>query len=218
MLIHRCVATAYGSSTSPGFETATTGTWQLGATVDYWAKPVLGCLVSTTKTASDMIAALDAAVTSAEALIGMPLVDDCVDPATGEVEALTDGDRQRCGDAVSGGGCLVRSPAVDAPRPDPSSSTDHPETLNPTTPRPQILRKKADSGHVQPKLRTREPLMAAGALVSSDALAVRSDRKHLPRPRPDAQNGGGKDDDAGGCCHSSRHIPACHSDGQQSAP
>lgn len=87
------------------FETATTGTWQLAATVDYWAKPVLGCVVSTTKTASDMIAALNAAVAAAEALIGTPLADDCVDPATGEVEALI---------VVTDNGPAMRSAAVAA--------------------------------------------------------------------------------------------------------
>ena len=87
------------------FVTATTGTWQLGAAVDYWAKPVLGCLVSTAKTAPDMIAALDTAVTAAETLIGMPLVDDCVDPSTGQVEALI---------VVTDNGPAMRSAAVAA--------------------------------------------------------------------------------------------------------
>ena len=87
------------------FETASEATWQLGATVDYWAKPVLECRVSTTKTASDMIAALDAAVTSAEHLIGGSLADDCVDPFTGEIEPLI---------VVTDNGPAMRSAAVAA--------------------------------------------------------------------------------------------------------
>src|SRR5690606_28822353 len=66
------------------FATAIEGTWQLGGTVDYWAKVALGCRTSATKTASDMIAGLDEAVAAAEELLGYPLVEDCVDPATGE--------------------------------------------------------------------------------------------------------------------------------------
>lgn len=87
------------------FETASEATWQLGATVDYWAKPVLECRVSTTKTASDMIAALDAAVTSAENLIGIPLAGDCVNPVTGELEPLI---------VVTDNGPAMRSAAVAA--------------------------------------------------------------------------------------------------------
>ena len=70
------------------FETATAGTWQMGATVDYWAKVALGCRIATTQTASDMIVALDEAVTVAEDLISMSLVADCVDPGTGEIEPV----------------------------------------------------------------------------------------------------------------------------------
>ncbi len=63
------------------------------------------CLVSTTKTTSDLIAALEAAVTSAEALMRMPLVDDCVNLATGEVETLI---------VVTDNGAAMRSAAVAA--------------------------------------------------------------------------------------------------------
>lgn len=87
------------------FETASDATWQLAGTVDYWAKPVLGCRVSTTKTASDMIAALDMAVASGEALIGGPLVNDCVDPETGEIEPVI---------VVTDNGSAMRSGAVAA--------------------------------------------------------------------------------------------------------
>ncbi len=87
------------------FETSAEGTWQLGGTVDYWAKTALGCRISATKTASDMIAALEAAIGHAEALIGGPLPDDCVDPATGETNPLI---------VVTDNGAAMRSVAVAA--------------------------------------------------------------------------------------------------------
>lgn len=70
------------------FETEAGGTWRLGGTVDYWAKNALACRVATTQTGVDMIAALEQAIVSAEALLGRPLHDDCVDPETGEVQPL----------------------------------------------------------------------------------------------------------------------------------
>lgn len=85
------------------FETSIEGTWQLGGTVDYWAKTVLGCRVSTTKTASDMIASLQAAVTTAEELLGCPLINDCLDPETGEIEPVI---------VVTDNGSAMRSIAV----------------------------------------------------------------------------------------------------------
>ena len=70
------------------FETDAGGTWRLGGTVDYWAKAALACRVATTQTGVDMIAALEQAIASAEALLGRPLVSDCVDVKTGELEPL----------------------------------------------------------------------------------------------------------------------------------
>ena len=80
------------------FETSAEGTWQLGGTVDYWAKTALGCRISATKTASDMIAALEAAIGHAEALIGGPLPDDCVDqpPARRTPSSWSPTTGQRC--------------------------------------------------------------------------------------------------------------------------
>jgi transposase InsO family protein len=66
-------------------ETGTEGTWQLGGVVDYVAKIALACPVTATQTASDLIAAFDAAEADASALLGFPLAWDCVDPATGEI-------------------------------------------------------------------------------------------------------------------------------------
>lgn len=87
------------------FETTAEGTWQMGGTVDYWAKPALGCRISATKGASDMIAALQAAIDHAEDLIGGPLEHDCVDPASGEPEPLI---------VVTDNGPAMRSIAVAA--------------------------------------------------------------------------------------------------------
>ena len=74
------------------FETTSGGTWRLGGTVDYHAKVALACPVSATSTAADMIAALNAAETAAEALLGEPLILDCVDAhwRLWPVVALTD--------------------------------------------------------------------------------------------------------------------------------
>lgn len=85
------------------FETAAGGTWRLGGIVDYWAKNALGCRVATTQTAVDMIGALDLAVSQAEALLGHPLIADCVDPETGEIEKLV---------VVTDNGPAMRSIAV----------------------------------------------------------------------------------------------------------
>ena len=70
------------------FETTTEGTWQLCGVVDYAAKIALVCPVTATQTAGDLIGALEAAIDAAEALLGYPLIEDCADPATGEITPL----------------------------------------------------------------------------------------------------------------------------------
>lgn len=60
------------------FETDVTGKWMLGGLVDYWAKPVLACTVTTTQNANDLIAVFEAAITAAEQELGYPLILDCV--------------------------------------------------------------------------------------------------------------------------------------------
>ena len=70
------------------FETTSEGTWQLCGVVDYAAKVALACPVTTTQGATDLIAALEAAIETAEALLGRSLVVDCVDPPTGEIDPL----------------------------------------------------------------------------------------------------------------------------------
>lgn len=70
------------------FETAGQGVWNLGGIVDYSAKVALGCPISVTKTARDAIAALEVARDRAGELLGRPLIDDCIDPDSGEISPL----------------------------------------------------------------------------------------------------------------------------------
>jgi putative transposase len=85
------------------FESSAGGIWRIGGVVDYVAKPALTCRVATTQTATDMIAALDAAVDEAETLLGCSLVDECVDAETGEIEPIA---------VVTDNGPAMRSVAV----------------------------------------------------------------------------------------------------------
>ena len=66
------------------FETTTEGTWALCGVVDYATKLALACPVTTTQGATDLIAALQSAIDTAETFLGCRLVEDCADPATGE--------------------------------------------------------------------------------------------------------------------------------------
>jgi transposase InsO family protein len=64
------------------------GIWRLGGVVDYWAKTCLACPVTTTQTSADAISAVQAAIDQAELLLGCSLLEDCTDPATGELVPL----------------------------------------------------------------------------------------------------------------------------------
>lgn len=66
-------------------ETLGAGVWQLGGLVDYTCKVALACPVSATKTWRDAVLVLEAARDRAAELIGRPLLDDCIDPDTGEI-------------------------------------------------------------------------------------------------------------------------------------
>lgn len=66
-------------------ETLAGGTWQLGGVVDYVAKLTLACPVTATKTWREAVAALEDARAAAEELLGHPLIDDLIDPETGEI-------------------------------------------------------------------------------------------------------------------------------------
>jgi transposase InsO family protein len=70
------------------FETTGGGIWSLAGVVDYAAKVVLACPVTTTQTAMDAVASLEAARLHAEAWLVRPLLAECVDPATGELTPL----------------------------------------------------------------------------------------------------------------------------------
>ena len=70
------------------FETTSEGTRAICGVVDYAAKIALVCPVTTTQGATDLIAALQSATDTAEALLGRPLIEDCIDETTGEVLPL----------------------------------------------------------------------------------------------------------------------------------
>jgi putative transposase len=61
------------------------GIWRMSGVVEDWAKVALACPVTTTQGSRDAIAALQAAQTEVERLLGRSLLEDCVDPTTGEL-------------------------------------------------------------------------------------------------------------------------------------
>ena len=71
------------------FETSRHGTWRLAPVVDYATKLCLAIPVSGTTGARDAIAAVEAAIAEAEHLLGHPLLQDCIDPETGEILPVT---------------------------------------------------------------------------------------------------------------------------------
>ena len=70
------------------FETTAGGTWRLGIVVDYVTKVCLATAVLGRTAASDAIDMLRTAIDEAERLIDRALLDDCLDPATGELQRL----------------------------------------------------------------------------------------------------------------------------------
>jgi hypothetical protein len=85
------------------FETTAGGDWHLGGVVDYVAKVNLACPLTPTQTARDAVAKIEAAMAEAERLVGTTLLEDCVDPDTGEIEPLV---------VVSDNGPAYRSDAI----------------------------------------------------------------------------------------------------------
>ena len=67
------------------FETTTAGTWYVSGVIDYATKLCVAAPVSGTQTAREAVAALRVAIERTEELLGHPLLEDCVDPATGEL-------------------------------------------------------------------------------------------------------------------------------------
>lgn len=83
----RLGATGCGRRTSPSSR-RTNGDWNLSGVVDYFAKVCLTCPATVTQSARDVVATIEAAIEEAERLIGHSLVEDCVDPETGEIFPL----------------------------------------------------------------------------------------------------------------------------------
>lgn len=71
------------------FETSAGGTWNISAVVDYATKFCIAAPITGTQGARDAVAALQAAIDATEELLGAPLIEDCVDRKTGELEHLT---------------------------------------------------------------------------------------------------------------------------------
>jgi putative transposase len=70
------------------FETTCGGTWRICCVVDYATKIVLCAHISATAKGRDAVAALREAIARAEELLLHPLLGDCVDLETGELERL----------------------------------------------------------------------------------------------------------------------------------
>jgi putative transposase len=70
-------------------ETSQGGTWRISPLVGYAAKLALATPISGTTGARDAIAALKAAIREAERLLGHSLLEDCIDPRSGEITPLT---------------------------------------------------------------------------------------------------------------------------------
>jgi putative transposase len=63
--------------------------WWIHPVVDYATKVALAAPVSIRTAARDALSALQAAIAEAERLLGHSLLEDCVDPATGELHPIT---------------------------------------------------------------------------------------------------------------------------------
>ena len=70
------------------FETIAGGTWRLGIVVDYVTKVCLATAVLGRTAASDAIDMLRTAIAEAERLAGRTMLEECLDPATGELQHL----------------------------------------------------------------------------------------------------------------------------------
>jgi transposase InsO family protein len=70
------------------FETSAGGTWRLGIVVDYVTKVCLAVAILGRTAAQDAIDMLRTAIEEAERLCDRPLLDECLDPATGELQRL----------------------------------------------------------------------------------------------------------------------------------
>jgi len=71
------------------FETSAGGSWNISGVIDYATKVCIAAPITGRQGARDAVAALTEAIEAAEELLGRPLIEDCVDPETGELEHLT---------------------------------------------------------------------------------------------------------------------------------
>jgi transposase InsO family protein len=69
-------------------EIASGSVWWIAPVVDYATKTVLAAPVSARTSARDALSALDTAIREAERLLGRTLLEDCVDPDTGELHPV----------------------------------------------------------------------------------------------------------------------------------
>ena len=70
------------------YETVAGGTWQVAGCRDYWSKYEFTYHLSPTANQYDAIAALEAAIAEAEAMLGTTLLELATDPATGEITPI----------------------------------------------------------------------------------------------------------------------------------
>ncbi len=70
------------------YETVAGGTWQIAGCRDYWSKYEFAYHLSPTANQHDAIAALEAAIAEAEAMLGTTLLELATDPVTGEITPI----------------------------------------------------------------------------------------------------------------------------------
>ncbi len=70
------------------FETSAGGTWRILAVVDYATKVNLAAAITGRSAAQDAVDGVRTAIEAAETLLGQTLLDECVDPETGELRKL----------------------------------------------------------------------------------------------------------------------------------
>jgi len=71
------------------FETTGGGTWRIAACTDYWSKYELGWHLALTANQHDAVAAVEAAIGEADRLARRPLLEQLIDPITGEIRPVT---------------------------------------------------------------------------------------------------------------------------------
>jgi transposase InsO family protein len=67
------------------FEISSGSTWQIAPVTDYWAKVAVAAPVSNRKTGPDAVRSIKAAIAGVEKMLGHTLLEDCINPETGEI-------------------------------------------------------------------------------------------------------------------------------------